>query len=323
MKAERGERDGQRFGNYRLVRLIGCGAFADVYLGEHLYLKTPVAIKVLQTNVASKDAREGFLKEAQTIARLIHPNIVRITDFGVEKKIPFLVMDYAPNGTLRQRYPSGTRLPLMTIVPYVRQIADAVQYAHEEKVIHRDIKPENMLVGRRDEVLLSDFGIALVAQSSRYHSTQEIVGTVAYMAPEQIQGQPLPASDQYSLAVVVYEWLCGTLPFSGSFKELGTQHLFASPPPLQEKVVTISPEVERVVMKALAKDPKQRFASIEAFANALGEAARAEEGRAVRPAGHAAPPSTPPVGRPREPGQRRTAHLCSAHGSWVVYCARR
>src|SRR5438093_7421081 len=98
--ADRGEREGQRLGNYRLVRLIGHGGFADVYLAEHLYLKTPAAVKLLQAQVASKDAREAFLKEAQTIAHLHHPNIVRILDFGVEKKTPFLVMDYAPNGNL-------------------------------------------------------------------------------------------------------------------------------------------------------------------------------------------------------------------------------
>ena len=295
--ADRGEREGQRLGNYRLVRLLGHGGFADVYLGEHVYLKTPAAVKLLQTKVVSKDAREGFLKEAQTIARLNHPNIVRILDFGVERKTPFLVMDYAPNGTLRQRHPNGTQLPLTTIITYVRQIADGLQYAHEEKVIHRDIKPENMLVGRRNEVLLSDFGIALATQTSRYQSTQDIVGTVAYMAPEQIQAQPLQASDQYALAVVIYEWLCGELPFHGSFKELCTQHLFATPPPLREKVPTISPDVERAVMTALAKDPMQRFPHVEAFANVLEEASRTEVPQFVTPAQQtpALPPSPQPA----------------------------
>src|SRR5258708_25804835 len=114
-------------------------------------------------------------------------------------------MDYATNGTLSQRQPRGTKLPVNLVVSYVKQIADALQYAHEEKLIHRDVKPENMLLGRRNEVLLSDFGIALVAQNSRSQRTQEAIGTVAYMAPEQIQGKPRPASDQYSLEIVVYE----------------------------------------------------------------------------------------------------------------------
>jgi len=116
-------------------------------------------------------------------------------------------MDYAPNGTLRQRHPKGVALPLPLIVSYVKQLADALQYAHDEKLIHRDVKPDNMLLGRRNEVLLSDFGIALVAQSTRYQSAQEMAGTMAYMAPEQIQGKPLLASDQYSLGIVIYEWL--------------------------------------------------------------------------------------------------------------------
>jgi len=135
---------------------------------------------------------------------------------------------------LHQRHPKGTRLSLATLVPYVKQVADALQYAHDEKLIHRDIKPENILLGRRNEVLLSDFGIALAAQSSRYQSTQDVVGTVAYMSPEQIQGKPRTASDQYSLALVAYEWICGNRPFHGSFTELCTQHMFAAPPPLRD-----------------------------------------------------------------------------------------
>src|SRR5947209_6627424 len=280
--AERGGREGQRLGNYHLVRLIGHGGFADVYLAEHLYLKTPAAIKLLRMKVVSTQVQEEFLKEAQTIARLNHPHIVRTLDFGVEKKTPFLVMDYAPNGTLRQRYAPGTRLPLPTILSYMRQVADALHYAHEAKIIHRDIKPENMLVGRRDEVLLSDFGIALIAQTSR-QSSEEVAGTAGYMAPEQIEGRPLPASDQYALGVVVYEWLCGELPFRGTFKEVCTQHLFVAPPSLREKVPLLSADVEQVVMKALAKEPQQRFVHVRAFADALEEASHTQTPLPVLP----------------------------------------
>ncbi len=164
--ADRGGREGQQLGNYRLIRLLGQGGFAEVYLGEHIYLDTSAAIKVLHTQLDS-DEVESFRAEARTIARLVHPHIVRVLDYGVEGKTPFLVMDYAPNGTLRKRYPKGVPLPLSTIVSYVTQLADALQYAHEQKVIHRDVKPENMLLDRRNEVLLSDFGIALVAQSKQ------------------------------------------------------------------------------------------------------------------------------------------------------------
>jgi serine/threonine protein kinase len=267
------DRVGQQLGNYRLIRLLGEGGFAEVYLGEHIYLVTQAAIKVLHTQLTSGDM-EQFRTEARTIARLEHPHIVRILEFGVEGKTPFLVMSYAPNGTLRQRHPKGVQLPLTIIVSYVKQVADALQYAHDERLVHRDIKPENMLVGRRNEVLLSDFGIATVAQSSRYQSTQDVIGTVAYMSPEQIQGKPRPASDQYSLGIVVYEWVSGDRPFHGSFTELCTQHMFASPPPLREKNPTVSPEVEQAIQTALAKDPKQRFGSVEAFAMALEEASQ-------------------------------------------------
>src|SRR6266568_8325798 len=110
------DRSGQQLGNYRLIRLLGKGGFAEVYQGEHIYLKTPAAIKVLHTQLTSEDMA-GFLNEARTIAHLVHPHIVRVTDFGIEGDTPFLVMDYAPNGTLRQRHPKGTQLPLSLIIP--------------------------------------------------------------------------------------------------------------------------------------------------------------------------------------------------------------
>src|SRR5205807_8157935 len=120
------------------------------------------------------DDIEPSRNEARTIARLEHPHIVRVFDFGLQDNTPFLVMSYAPNGTLRELHPRGTRLPLATIVSYIKQIAPALQFAHDQKLIHRDIKPENLLVGRNKEILLSDFGIALMAQSSRNPSTQDM-----------------------------------------------------------------------------------------------------------------------------------------------------
>jgi WD40 repeat protein len=270
------DRVGEQLGNYRLVRLLGQGGFAEVYLGEHIYLGTQAAIKVLYTRLASEDF-EHFRKEARTIACLVHPHIVRVLDYGIEGNIPFLVVDYAPNGTLRTRYSKGVPLPLRTVVSYVTQIADALQYAHEQKVIHRDIKPENMLLGRRDEVLLSDFGIALVAMSTNYRSTQvmqEMAGTIAYMAPEQIQAQAGPASDQYALGVVTYELLSGARPFHGAYTEVAVKHTMVPPPSLREKLPMISADVETVVMKALAKDPGQRFADVKTFAAALADAGR-------------------------------------------------
>ncbi len=261
----------QQLGNYQLVRHLGRGAFSDVYLGIHVHLKTPAAIKILHTELTSSDV-EKFRTEARTIARLEHPHIVRVIDFGIEDHTPFLVMSFAPNGTLRQRYSKGTILSLATIISYVTQIADALQYAHKQKFIHRDIKPENMLLGRHNEVLLSDFGFVMIAQSSISQSTKEMAGTIPYMAPEQFHGKPRFASDQYSLGIVVYEWLTGDRPFQGSVLEITTQHMIKPPPPIRIKNSAIPPEVEEVLLTALAKEPQQRFATVQAFANALQQA---------------------------------------------------
>jgi eukaryotic-like serine/threonine-protein kinase len=268
------DRVGEELGKYRLIRLLGRGSFAEVYLGEHIYLKAEASVKVLRTQLADNDV-DSFLKEAQTVARLVHPHIIRIFDFDVHEGTPFLVMDYAPHGTLRQRHLRGIPVPLRTVVDYVKQVADALQYAHNLKFIHRDVKPENMLLGRRDEVLLSDFGIVQVVINtlSENEGTQKIEGTIAYMAPEQLRGKARYATDQYALGVIVYEWLSGNRPFQGSLSELASQHMFVPPPPLREKVPTISPAIEEVVMMALAKDPRQRFATVQAFANALEQAA--------------------------------------------------
>jgi predicted ATPase/DNA-binding CsgD family transcriptional regulator/tRNA A-37 threonylcarbamoyl transferase component Bud32 len=266
---------GQQLGNYRLIRLLGRGSFAKVYLGEHLHLGTEAAIKVLHTQLMD-DEVEHFRREASIIARLEHPHIVRVLEFDVEENTPFMVMSYAPHGSLRDHHPRGTQLPLDTIISYLKQVAEALQYAHDERLLHRDIKPENMLLGRNNKVLLSDFGIAIMAQSLRTQQTQDTAGTIAYMAPEQLKGYPGPASDQYALGIVVYEWLTGERPFQGSFAEIVSQHMSVPPPPLGSKVAGIPLVVEYVVMTALAKDPQQRFESVQAFATALEKASRAE-----------------------------------------------
>ncbi|HEU5382726.1 MAG TPA: PQQ-binding-like beta-propeller repeat protein [Ktedonobacteraceae bacterium] len=262
-------RIGQQFGNYRLLRLIGHGGFADVYLGEQIYMGTEAAIKVLHTQLGEKEIGR-FREEASMVARLDHPHIIRVLDFGMEDATPYLVLSYAPNGTLRERYPKGTILPLPIILDYVRQLADALQYAHNEKIVHRDLKPENILLGRRNELLLSDFGIALIAQNSQ--SVKDLAGTAAYMAPEQIEAHPRPASDQYALGIIVYEWLSGSCPFKGTFTEIALKHAVTPPPSLSQKIPGFSPTLEQVIFTALAKDPAKRFASVQAFARALEQA---------------------------------------------------
>jgi serine/threonine protein kinase len=251
------------------MRLLGQGGFAEVYLGQHVHLSSQrAALKILLTLLDGQDT-QAFVREAETIAALVHPHIVRVLDFDIQERCPFLVMDYAPHGSLRQRHARGEQVPLPIVVSYVQQIAQGLAYAHEKKVVHRDIKPDNMLIDGQNKIIVSDFGIATIVPNTSSQITQGIVGTVSYMAPEQFQGQARPASDQYALAICVYEWLTGTCPFSGTFTEVAFKHTMASPPPLHEKCPMLPPQVEQVVFTALAKDPKDRFASVLAFANAL------------------------------------------------------
>lgn len=268
------DRVGQTIGSYRVIRSLGKGGFAEVYLGEHIHLKRLAAIKLLLTELVTQQELETFLKEAQIIASLDHSNIVHVLDFGITTNTPFMILDYAPNGSLQKQHPKGMRLPLSTIIPYVKQVADALQYAHDQSVIHRDVKPGNMLIGRKNELLLTDFGIALLTQNTSFQKTQSATGTPIYMSPEQIQGKPRFASDQYSLAVVVYEWLAGNPPFRGSWLEIYGQHMHMPPPPLRKSVPELPPEVEEVILIALKKDPEQRFKNIAAFALALEKASR-------------------------------------------------
>lgn len=258
--------EGQQLGNYHLIRRIGRGGFADVYLGEHIHLNTEAAVKVLHTRLTN-DEIEKFTVEARIVAQLKHLNIVQVLDFGIEETIPFLVMEYASNGTLEDFRPRGIPLPWVSIESYIKQIASALQYAHDNNYIHRDVKPKNMLL-RSDpkEVVLSDFGIALISRTSSGPSTQEIAGTASYMAPEQIEGKAVLASDQYALGIVAYEWLSGDLPFHGSSDEVKNLHLHAAPPSLLPKIPT---GVEQVLLKALQKDPQLRYSRVMDFADAL------------------------------------------------------
>ena len=296
------DRTGQQLGNYQLIRLLGKGGFAEVYLGEQVHLGTQAAVKVLSTEIIPEEV-EQFRTEARTIARLTHPHIVGVLDFGVQEGVPYLVMQYAPGGTLRQRFPPGSQHTPATLLPYVQQVASALQHAHTHKLIHRDIKPENMLLDGQESVLLSDFGIAVLALSSRMHAPQEVAGTAAYMAPEQITGEAQFASDQYALGIVLYEWLTGERPFHGSLTEVYAKHLHAAPPPLRAKAPDLSPAVEDVVLTALAKDPQERFKSMQVFATAFEGACREASPPPVYAVARAAvlPPTIPAAPVPLSP----------------------
>ena len=267
-----GNRSSSReLGPYELLETLGSGSSAKVYRARNKFLGTQVAMKVLHTRLLNEQAQR-FLAEARIVAHLEHPNIVRVLGFDVEQSIPYLVMDFAPLGSLRQRHPLGTRLPLAVVIVYVKQVASALQYAHDRGETHLDVKPENMLLGKHGEVLLSDFGIAGKIQLQNPEMRRSAIGTIPYMAPEQILRRPGKASDQYALAIIVYEWLVGFYPFMGSREEIAHQHLTAQPPSLCARNSMVPQEVEEVVMKALAKDPKQRYSSVSAFAFALEKA---------------------------------------------------
>lgn len=261
---------GQLLGNYKLVALLAEGGYAKVYEGEHIHLGTHAAVKVLKT-IVTDDEIERFRTEARTIASLEHPNIIGVLDFDInEEGMPFLVMELARKGTLKDSRPGGRSLPYVTVVSYIKQIASALQYAHDRRIIHRDVKPANMLILSDDRIVLSDFGIALTVQSG----LQDARGTAYYMAPEQINGHSVLASDQYALAIVTYEWLSGDVPFRGTPEEVCAQHLSAQPPGINGKVPL---RVEQVIMRALEKDPQLRFPRIQDFADVLENTYQQEE----------------------------------------------
>ncbi len=275
---------GQRLGKYQLIKRLGAGGFAEVFLGEHYYLKQRAAIKVLTIPLDQKEAGK-FLQEAQTMAALKHPHIVGCSDFDIERNVPFLVMDYVPGGTLRDRYPDGSIVPLADVVQYVGQVAEALQYAHDKGVIHLDVKPENMLLSADDQVLLSDFGLARFTHSiSQKLKLTSLIGTIGYMAPEFLQSAPQAATDQYALAMVAYEWLAGTLPFRGSDERaVAMQHLGTPPPSLHDYDPTIPRAVDDVIRAALAKAPEERYPSVGEFANALTLASTTPDAGSVDP----------------------------------------
>ncbi len=293
------DRIGQRIENYRLMKLLGRGQFGEVYLGEQIYDKSLVAIKTLAH--FSPENAKGFINEASTNFKLRHPHIVQLLSFGIDNDdTAFLVMTYAPHGSLRTRLPQGHTLSLPEVVGYAQQIADALDYAHSLKVIHCDIKPENILLRAPHEVLLTDFGISTVAhRTASFQDVSTIAGTALYMAPEQFRGKPRPASDQYALGIMVYEWLCGKPPFEGgNFIQLGYQHTHTSPPPLRPRVPILSLAGEQAIMRALAKEEHERFATVRDFIQALAQAS----GIALAPAPQAGPSqfSAPPV-QPQTP----------------------
>lgn len=246
---------GQEVGDYILLRLLGQGNSACVYLGEHEYHQSYAAVKVQATDYWETRGRN----EVDMLSYITHPHIVHMREYGTQDHIHFFVMDFATQGTLLDLL--AQNVPISLVAAYISQIASALQHMHMSHIIHRDIKPTNILVESSEKVLLADFELA-----TDHRTCQSSIATPAYAAPEQTQGRPCPASDQYALAVIVYQWLCGELPFQGTRAEIVAQHRHAAPPSLRDKAPTLPRAVEQVVLTALAKDPNARFPNIQTFA---------------------------------------------------------
>ena len=252
-----------RLGSYELVRRLGEGGMAQVYLARDVRLGREVAVKVLDRRLAERPGfRERFLREARVAAALDHPNIVPLYDFGEDSSVLFLVMPYVSGGSL-QDILARTPLPMGEVATYGSQIADALAYAHQRNVVHRDVKPANMLMHSDGRLMLSDFGLAKIVSASSRSATPRNhpdAGTPEYMAPEQIGGQSDERSDIYALGVVLYLLLTGRLPFTGTSSTAVMEgHLYRLPEPPRHLNAEVTPAMEAVVLRALAKQPEERF----------------------------------------------------------------
>ncbi len=276
------------FGKYVVVEVIGRGGMADVYRARHPTLARDVAIKAIHPHLAAEPGfQERFVHEARLVAALRHPSIVQVYDFDTSAGRPYMVMEFVDGGTLKERLARvrAERGP-MTLAEasaFLGPIADALDYAHAHGAVHRDLKPANVLLTAAGDPVLSDFGIAKILEDSiQVSATGALVGTPAYMSPEQAGSRPVDArSDQYSLGVLAYEMVTGRVPFQGeSPTAVMVQHLQDPPPEPRTFNPAVPEAVQAVILRSLAKDPEARFPSAgtfaREFATAVAAAARAD-----------------------------------------------
>jgi serine/threonine-protein kinase len=269
----------------------------EVWEADDTVLGRRVALKVLVEELAAdKRATRRFVREARAAARLTHPKVARVYDFGRDGGAPFLVMELLEGETLADRLADGP-LPPAEAARIVASVADALDAAHQLGIVHRDVKPANVMLTRVGDVKVMDFGIAAAADETHSTTGSGLYATVAYVAPERVAGVPAtPASDVYSLGAVLYELLCGRAPFTASTPALVAQaHLHDPPPPVRQLAPWVPPRLAEAAEAALAKDPARRPSSAAAFAARLRSAARL--------------PAAPP-----EPGPRPAAGLESGEG---------
>ncbi len=261
---------------YRIVKRLGSGGMAEVYLAHDDVLDRDVALKVMNRRYAyDNEFVERFKREAQSAAALSHPNIVSIYDRGEsEDGTYYIAMEYLPGGTLKDRILKRGALSPRTAAAVALQIAEALRAAHHAGVVHRDIKPHNVLVTATGDVKVGDFGIARAASSSTVTRTGSILGTAHYISPEQAMGEPVgPQSDLYSLGVVLYEMLTGNLPYEAdSAIALVMKHINEPPYPPRDANPEVSEALDAVTMKLLAKDPRDRYASADELIDDLERA---------------------------------------------------
>jgi serine/threonine protein kinase/beta-lactam-binding protein with PASTA domain len=252
-------------GRYRILRKLGTGGMANVYLAEDEVLGRRVAIKILNDRHAGDDQFvERFRREAKNAASLSHPNIVSIYDRGEAEGTYYIAMEYLDGRSLKELIVARGPAPIHLAVDYTRQILAAIRFAHRHGIVHRDIKPHNVLVDGEGRLKVTDFGIAR-AGVSQMTEAGSIIGTAQYLSPEQAKGAPVDqTSDLYSVGVVLYELLTGEVPFSGDTPvEIAMKHLSTVPEPPSSKRADVPRDLDMVVMRALGKDPSERYQSAE------------------------------------------------------------
>jgi beta-lactam-binding protein with PASTA domain/predicted Ser/Thr protein kinase len=252
-------------GRYKIIRKLGAGGMADVYLAEDQELGRRVAIKILNDRHAADDQFvERFRREAKNAAGLSHPNIVSIYDRGDSEGTYYIAMEYLDGRSLKELIVSRGSAPVRTAIEYARQVLAAVGFAHKHGIVHRDIKPHNVLVGPEGRLKVTDFGIAR-SGASQMTEVGSIIGTAQYLSPEQARGSQVDqTSDVYSVGVVLYELLTGQVPFTGDTPlEIAMKHLSEVPKPPSELRDDVPPDLDMVVLRALAKDPSERYQSAE------------------------------------------------------------
>ena len=258
---------------YELLEQIGKGGMAAVYRARDVMLERTVAIKVLREDFSGDPVfQERFRQEARAAANLAHPNIVTVHDFGLDDGQLFIVMENVPGTDLKSLLKKRGRFEPEEALPLLIQACAGIGYAHRAGLVHCDVKPQNLLVTPDMRLKVTDFGIARALATIQPDEQSDIVwGSPQYFAPEQASGAaPSPASDVYSLGIILYELLTGTLPFrAASATDLAHLHVEAEPPPISELLPEVPPTLEQILMKVLAKEPAQRYRTADQFGRVL------------------------------------------------------